>query len=42
MTEQATARRRINDPEERALRGLARVVKKGLPERPVDALQQVS
>ena len=42
MTEQATARRRINDPEERALRGLARVVKKGLPERPVDALEQVA
>ena len=42
MTEQATARRRINDPEERALRSLARVVKKGLPERPVDALQQVA
>jgi GAF domain-containing protein len=42
MTQQ-TVRRRISsrDPEYRALRRLARITSRGLPERPLDALQQV-
>lgn len=37
-----TARRRLKDPEERALRGLAKLTSNGVPERPVDALEQVA
>ena len=41
MTQQ-TARRRTKDPEELALRGLAKLTTNGVPERPVDALEQVA
>jgi len=33
---------RTRDPEERALRSLARATARGLPERPLDALEQVA
>jgi GAF domain-containing protein len=42
MQEQTIRRRRVFDPEGRALRRLARTTKKGIPDRPIDALQQVT
>jgi GAF domain-containing protein len=39
---QETARRRAKDPEELALRGLAKLTTNGVPEKPVDALEQVA
>lgn len=37
-----TARRRAKDPEERALRSLAKLTSNGVPHQPVDALEQVA
>lgn len=39
---QETVRRRARDPEEVALRGLAKLTGNGVPEKPVDALEQVA
>jgi len=42
MAQQAPSRPRLRDPESRALRQLARAVAQGTPERPLDALEQVT
>ena len=42
MTQQTAHRRVGRDPEELALRTLAKLTANGMPERPVDALEQVA
>ena len=42
MAEQTVRRRRFFDPEGSALRSLAKATKDGVPEKPLDALQQVA
>ena len=42
MTQQALRRPSRRDPEYRALRRLARTTARGVPDRPLDALQQVT
>ena len=42
MAQETVRRPRPRDPEARALRSLARLTAKGVPERPVDALEQVT
>lgn len=42
MTQQTLPRRSARDPEYRALRRLARATARGVPEKPLDALQQVA
>ena len=42
MTQEAVRRRRTFDAEEQTLRRLARATKQGVPEKPLDALQQVT
>jgi two-component system sensor histidine kinase DevS len=42
VAQPASGPRRRRDPEERALRRLARATARGIPEKPVDALEQVA
>jgi GAF domain-containing protein len=42
MAQIAAPRRRTRDPEYRALRKLARLTARGIPDHPLDALQQVT
>lgn len=41
MTQQTARRTSVRDPEYRALRRLARATSRGIPEQPLEALQQV-